>query len=286
MKKYTYPENQLPTKSTSKVLALVGDDKDVLEVGCAMGFQTRALKEQQGCRITGIEIDASQASYSRPYCDELIIGDIETLSLEERLGEKKFDVITFADVLEHLRDPVRALTKIKPFLKDSGYVVASIPNIAHCSVIFDLAHGNFDYRPLGLLDDTHIRFFTKKSTFETFEKAGFTITALDRNRNQPINTEFKTEAASPADQAFIDYVFSMNPEADTYQFVVKAVPFNGKPDFQQAELIAALDKIQSLDASILANQSRIRELESQVAWLSRKPGEQLKSILSRLLCWK
>ena len=99
MSKYVYPDDQLPSPANLKLLALVGENKAVLEVGCALGYQTRAMRELQHCRITGIEIDAEAAEHARPYCESLIVGDIERLSLPEVLGTAEFDVITFADVL-------------------------------------------------------------------------------------------------------------------------------------------------------------------------------------------
>lgn len=283
MKQYIYPQDQLPTEKNSKLLTLVGNNKKVLEVGCAMGFQTHAMVEQQGCSVVGIEIDALQATNSRPYCEEQIIGDIETLDLNECLGHRKFDVITFADVLEHLRNPSAALEKIRPFLNDTGYVVASIPNIAHGSVIFDLAHGLFEYRQFGLLDDTHIHFFTKNAIFNTFEKSGFLIAELDRLRLKPAETEFKTTVMSPEDRTFLDYVYRMNPESETYQFVIKAFPMQGQPMVQQAQLIAARDEVRLLENSLRKNQELIRKLESEIAWLDKQPIARLKNYFKQYI---
>ena len=88
--KYQYLENQLPTPDNSKLLALVGQNKKVLEVGCAMGYQTRSLKEIQHCEVTGIEIDADAATHSGRYCDHMIVGDIETLDLGQQLHDSQF----------------------------------------------------------------------------------------------------------------------------------------------------------------------------------------------------
>ena len=281
MKQYKYRQDQLPTKNNSKLLTLVGDNKHVLEVGCAMGFHTRAMTEKQSCSVVGIEIDESQAEQTRPFCEELIVGDIETLNLSDKLEGRLFDVITFADVLEHLRDPAAALLKIRPFLSDKGYVVASIPNIAHCAVAFELAHGHFDYRQFGLLDNTHIHFFTKRTIFETFEKAGFLITELDRVRAKPSDTEFKTVPISPDDQKLLDYIYRINPESETYQFVIKAIPLEGQHSAKQAELITATDKILSLETALEANHERIRKLESEIEWLDRKPIQRFKNLFSK-----
>lgn len=282
MKRYTYSGNDLLTKESSNLLSFVGDEKFVLEIGCAMGFQTRALKEQQRCRVVGIELDEEQASHARPFCEELIVGDIEALDLADALGKKKFDVVTFADVLEHLKGPAEALSRVKPFLNDTGYVVASIPNITHSSVIFEMAKGLFDYRPFGLLDDTHIRFFTKKTIYDAFEKAGYLIVAMERRRLKPIDTEFQTIPQTPQDHSFLQYLAQMNPEWDTYQFIVKAVPACAEHNLMQTELFSAQSQLQALENALRINQARVKELESQVAWLSKNPLQRAITFLRKL----
>ncbi|RFC32992.1 MAG: Methyltransferase domain-containing protein [Candidatus Nitrotoga sp. MKT] len=282
MNKYTYPENQQPTPQNTKLLALVGENKQVLEVGCAMGFQTRALHEIQRCQVTGIEIDPDAANYARPYCEDLIIGDIETMNVGQLLHDRQFDVITFADVLEHLKDPAAVLYKMKPLLREGAYVLASIPNIAHCSVVYEMARGRFAYRSLGLLDDTHIRFFTLQNVYQTFEKAGYLVVALDRNRLPASETEFKTNPETDEDRQFLEYIKQRNPDAETYQFVVKAIPINGT-DTYQSGLIAAQEQIQLLVQDAKINEKRIRELESHLAWITKQPGYRFLSAISHMI---
>jgi 2-polyprenyl-3-methyl-5-hydroxy-6-metoxy-1,4-benzoquinol methylase len=103
--------------------------------------------------------------------------------------------VIFADVLEHLGDPATVLRQVRPFLAPEGRVLASVPNVAHCAVALELLQGRVDYRPLGLLDDSHLRFFTKRSLHDLFEAAGFVVTELDRLRAQPEATEFLTRTS-------------------------------------------------------------------------------------------
>jgi len=281
MSKYVYPDDQLPSPANLKLLALVGENKAVLEVGCALGYQTRAMRELQHCRITGIEIDAEAAEHARPYCESLIVGDIERLSLPEVLGTAEFDVITFADVLEHLRDPAEALRSIRPHLKADGYIVASIPNIAHASIVYELAHGRFNYQQLGLLDDTHIKFFTRETVLQTFERAGYLVISLDRTRVAAVDTEFKTQPVTGEDQAFLSYVRERNPEAETYKFIVKAIAANDS-GAQQAALLSAQKQIHALQTDNAVQRDQLRILESQVAWLTNSPFARLRSALRKL----
>lgn len=282
MKQYTYTEKQLPTPQNSKLLALVGENKKVLEVGCAMGYQTRALHEIQCCQVTGIEIDSNAAKNARPYCEDLIVGDIETMDLNQLLHDKQFDVIIFADVLEHLKNPSAVLHKIRPFLREGAYVLASIPNIAHCSVTYEMARGRFDYRPLGLLDDTHIRFFTRQTIYHTFEEAGYLIVALDRNCVSASETEFKTRAETDEDRHFLEYIKQRNPEAETYQFIVKAIPIDDI-NSHQSEFIVAKEQIQLLVEDAKLNEKRIGELESNLAWITSRPSYRFLSALMRII---
>ena len=159
---------------------MIGSGKSVLEVGCASGVQTRLFKERLGCKVTGIELDASAAEDARPFCEKLIIGNIETLEISKSLSSERFDTVVFADVLEHLYTPANALEKVRPFIKSGGDLIASVPNITHASICWEIAHGRFNYRKYGLLDNTHIRFFTKRTLSELFEAAGYRILSLDR----------------------------------------------------------------------------------------------------------
>lgn len=280
MSKYTYPEDQLPTEQNSRVLQLVGASKDVLEVGCALGYHTRAMKNQ-GCRVVGIEIDAAAAEQTRPLCEHLLVGDIERIDLDAALGNRRFDVVTFADVLEHLRDPTGVLRMVQPFIRPSGYVVASVPNFAHYSVIFELANGRFEYRDKGLLDDTHIRFFTRETVRRTFEEAGYFVASNDRIVVPPHETEFKTPDAN-GDRALRDYVMTRNPEAKTYKFVVKALPAVA-PEASRAALRLACEQLNKLEAKAEAATREAAALRSSLAWMEDRLIYRWAAALKRTL---
>lgn len=280
-KTYTYPDDKLPTAENSRFLQLVGDAKDVLEVGCALGFHTRAMRERQSCRIVGIEIDADTAANARPYCDTLLVGDVESMDLCAALGERRFDIVTFGDVLEHLRNPTAALRKVQPFLKPGGYVVASVPNIAHYSIVHELANGRFEYRDRGLLDNTHIHFFTRDTLLKTFEDAGYYIESVDRNRVRPAETEFATPD-TPEHRALKAYVTARNPEADTYQFIVKAHPVVDTASGREVMMMAT-QQIRSLESNVEAARREAAGLRSQLEWMESRPAYRLVEALKRLV---
>jgi len=133
--------------SHTKLLRLVGTEKRVLEVGCSTGYVSKVLKEQLNCLVTGIEVSPDAAKEAEKYCDRVIAGDVEEMDFSIILKDKQFDVITFGGVLERLQNPGKVLAATRPLLAEGGYVLASIPNIAHISVALELLNGRFDYGP-------------------------------------------------------------------------------------------------------------------------------------------
>ena len=130
-------------------------------------------------------------------------------------------MITFGDVLEHLRDPLAVLRMARPKLKPTGFVVTSVPNVAHGDVRLSLLHGEFQYRKTGLLDQTHIHFFTLQSVRELLFDSGLTV--VDTRR--VIMPMFATELGLDPDN-FSDAVLEeirADTEYESYQFVMKSV---------------------------------------------------------------
>src|SRR5439155_8955550 len=157
------------------VLSLIAPGTRVLEFGCASGYMSAVLRSRLGCLVTAIEVDPVAAALARRQADNVIEADVETLDYARAFGAERFDVLLFADVLEHLRDPQAVLRHARPLLAAGGVVVASIPNVAHGSVRVALLEGEFRYTPIGLLDDSHLRFFTRASVTSLFEDAGYVI---------------------------------------------------------------------------------------------------------------
>jgi O-antigen biosynthesis protein len=218
--KYTRYDDS-PGSTHSMVVGLVPEGSSVLEFGCATGYMTEVLVKQRASRVTGIELDPDAAAQASDHCERVIVGDAETLDLAAELGDERFDAVLFADVLEHLRGPAALLRRVRPFVAEGGVVVASIPNIAHISVRLALLGGEFRYRELGLLDDTHLRFFTRESIVDLFESSGFVVSTWLRRRIELEDAEINPRVAVPNQ---LDAEVRADPEATTYQFVVSAVP--------------------------------------------------------------
>lgn len=209
--------------SHTKLLKLVGKGKTVLEIGCATGYMTRYMKEELGCQVSCVEIDAESAEKARPYCREMVVGDIESFDLAEAFNTKKFDVIMMADVLEHMKDAAGVLPVLRRMLHDDGYLLLSIPNGAHGSMALEILDGKWQYRNEGLLDRTHLHFFDKDNLSILLDESGFLISRLERVIIHPRDTEMKTPWDSyPRDVTA--YLEKVNPEFQTYQFVVKSYP--------------------------------------------------------------
>src|SRR4051794_9876571 len=161
--RYDFDEVDVESGSVhADVVRLVGEGARVLELGPATGYMSRAMAKR-GCSVVGIELDAKMAEQASKVCERVIVGDLDELDLERELGEERFDAIVAADVLEHLKEPLATLNRLRPYLGEDGAFVISVPNVAHGSVRLALLEGRFDYRDIGLLDATHLRFFTRES---------------------------------------------------------------------------------------------------------------------------
>jgi 2-polyprenyl-3-methyl-5-hydroxy-6-metoxy-1,4-benzoquinol methylase len=165
-----YPVKTDRHSSHSQILKICGkgNGQRLLDVGCARGHLSAALA-QEGWQVTGIEYDAADAALAKDAGINVIVGTAEESM--DSLTEK-FDVIVFADVLEHFVHPADVLAKARALLAPNGRIVISIPNVAHLSVRLQLLMGSFTYTDRGILDRTHLHFYTKKTLKEMIANAG------------------------------------------------------------------------------------------------------------------
>ncbi|HZQ78253.1 MAG TPA: glycosyltransferase [Acidimicrobiia bacterium] len=198
----------------------------VLDVGCATGALGKVLRAG-GSNVTGIEIDPAAANLAAERLDEVIVGDIEEPGFFDRFQSGTFDCVIFGDVLEHLRSPEKVLRSVARLLRPDGFAVISIPNVAHAAIRLSLLAGRFDYSATGLLDETHLRFFTRASLEDMLNRAGFSVEALERTTARAFETEIRLDPIS-FPQTLLDVV-EESDEALTYQFVLKARPLADTP---------------------------------------------------------
>jgi 2-polyprenyl-3-methyl-5-hydroxy-6-metoxy-1,4-benzoquinol methylase len=221
------------------LLDWVGFNKAVLEIGCNTGYLSNVM-QQRGCRVTGVEIDADAAELARPFCQRLIVGDIERLDWKAVLGDEQFDVILFGDVLEHTRAPVDVLRSLAGYLTPAGYIVASLPNIAHGSIRLSLLLGRFEYAPLGILDETHLRFYTKETARQMLSTGGFRVTEMSavRARVSPDLIDEVRRRYPQIGAKWISDVLSQE-EATAFQYVFRAEPATRMARVQEARQVGA-----------------------------------------------
>ena len=210
--------------SHSYLLSWVGYNKSVLEVGCSSGYLTKVMAER-GCEVVGIEIDPEAALVAEAWAERVVVGDIEEGDVWNYVKDESFDVVLLGDVLEHLRDPLGSLRQAVSKLKPSGYVLTSLPNIAHGDVRLSLMLGRFSYADKGLLDHTHVRFFTAETVRQLHAEAGLRIVDTKRVIMPLFATEIGLQRED-VDNLIVDQVLT-DPEAETYQFVTKCVRDNG-----------------------------------------------------------
>ena len=199
--------------------------KKIVEIGCSSGALAREFKKiAPDCFWLGVEIDSTYAEMAKRYCDKSLVLDIETAPESFWEEVKNSDCWIFGDTLEHLRDPWKILRLIRANISNMGSVVACIPNAQHWSLQARLNIGDFRYEEAGLLDKTHLRWFTRQTIIEMFDQTGFRIEAgaprifEDPNREVYLPIIEQMARASGADPQI-----TVN-DSLPWQYVVQAVP--------------------------------------------------------------
>ena len=148
----------------------------ILDVGCHTGAFGKSLKSLGVKSVWGVEANPESAAVASLYLDKVVVGFFH----KDQVPDAYFDVIVFNDVLEHMSDPAAALKIALDKLKPHGVVVASIPNIRHIdNLVHILREKDFRYERNGIRDETHLRFYTKKSIPRLFEQCGYSIKTIE-----------------------------------------------------------------------------------------------------------
>jgi len=211
---------QNENNSHTKILGAIAPNSTVLEFGPAHGTLTEYMRDQLNCAVYIVEIDEADYSEAIKFAVDGVCCDASKLEWLATFANVKFDYIIFSDVLEHLYDPANVLKHAMSLLKEDGYVLVSVPNIAHNSIIINLIENKFEYRKDGLLDNTHIRFFTYTSLHELLDVVGLMAVVEDATYLHPRQTEFGNDYENV--QGNTDILKRKHYEA-VYQFVFSAV---------------------------------------------------------------
>ncbi|MEW8521556.1 MAG: glycosyltransferase [Candidatus Thiodiazotropha endolucinida] len=197
----------------------------VLELGCATGYMSDYLRRKKDCYVVGVEIDRSMANRAKTVCDRVIVGDVQGRGWLKSLVDERFDIITCADILEHLRDPIALLKKLPDLLSDGGILLASLPNGAHASLRIELLEGRFTYEDTGLLDRTHLHLFTYSSLREMFARSGFRVNELTYTFHDMADSEIEKRLERMGFEASErGLALFHTPDAAAFQYIVSATP--------------------------------------------------------------
>ena len=205
----------------ARLLRNVPPGCSVLELGPGAGVMTKVLLDR-GCQVTAVENDPDWV---------------------QQLGPQRFDAVLACDVLEHLHQPDRVLRTLIDLVEPTGRLVVSLPNVAYAGVVASLCHGLFDYADKGLLDRTHLRFFTRRSIEKTLMDCGWRPHAWDANRVPLAHSEFAwIWDALPG--GLRQPLVAGNPDFDVYQWMVIAAPADNARHWEGVNLRADVDRLQ------------------------------------------
>ncbi len=172
------PASAHPFDSHSIQARLIPSGSRVLELGCASGYMSSYLERAKGCTVIGLDSDPVAIDYARRRINHAFVADLEGDDpLKEAALYAPFDVLYAANVLEHIRSASTVLKVGRKLLKPGGIAVVALPNVAHWSIRLKLLKGEFRYTDYGIMDRTHVTFYTLSSARELLESAGFKITA-------------------------------------------------------------------------------------------------------------
>ncbi len=172
------------SSTRSEMLRLLPmDTRQLLDVGGGNGNFARTFMAERGGQATLLESNPGAAALARDQGVDVLVGDFLSMTVAAR-----FDAVALLDVLEHLAEPLAALVKARQLLRPGGVLLLSVPNMGHWSVVWDLLEGKFDYQPVGILCNTHLRFFTRHGLESLIADAGFRVERWDNVLSPPPQT--------------------------------------------------------------------------------------------------
>jgi len=262
-----YSENKMvddPNHVWNKLANYIPENSTILDIGCSSANFGEALIARKSCTVDGIEPEESDAKVAAKKLRKVWTYNIEDPA-NVALIKNKYDVIVFADVLEHLVRPAETLKTIKKLLKPNGRVVFSIPNMAHISVRLSLLAGNFSYTETGLLDKTHLHFYNQESIKIMFKEAGMRLSNLDGviygYPDALIHKKLNALGLTPTEPGM---AILRDPKAAIFQYVGCA-QYISKADARSAGIKRNMpvlsQDIQNLVDDLQHCQNEIRELE-------------------------
>lgn len=263
--KYEFKLNPEEVNDSHMALARrIKPGESILELGCSSGYLSRFLTQDLGCRVVGVDIDAQALQQAKAVCHKAIVADLDQNSWFKEIQGEVFDTILCADVLEHLKSPATLLKQLKAYLSPNGRVLASIPNIAHASIRLELLQGHFDYESLGILDDTHLHFYTLDGCVAMLMQAGYLchdVAYSIHDLADEVIDECVQRLGLNNSAQFRQLLHK--PDASAFQFILEAIPaaeelLRHKPPMLSPKPLVSSGAFYSL------KQEQIDNLEKQV----------------------
>jgi O-antigen biosynthesis protein len=213
-------------ESLAKITAKIAPNSLVLDVGCGTGMLGKFLSQHKQCVVDGVDIDSEAVALAKQKYRKTAVVNLESGSLAGIFNAEAYDCIVMADVIEHLVHPEQLFGDIKQLLKPDGILLFSIPNITHISAGLELVLGKFGYSGSGLLDSTHVRFYSRQGFIDTLEINGIYPFEIDTVVKAVDETEFNAYRHFP--QHWIRDLVHDREDALTYQWIVSAKLFKPK----------------------------------------------------------
>lgn len=206
--------------SLALIASQLKDGDRVLDLGMGAGSLARLVDRGRGIRFDGVTINPEEQKLAAPYYERTWVADLELAELSALAEISTYDAIVCADVLEHLRQPEKVLEASHRLLKRDGRMLISVPNVAYAGLIAELMEGEFRYRPEGLLDQTHLRFFTRRSLVRFLSGCGWAVQSCQAVDLPVLASEFGPDF-NLLPPPVAEYLQVLG-DARTYQFVVSA----------------------------------------------------------------
>lgn len=269
-----YSENMPPELETpiEWFYELIKPGSSLLDLGCSTGYFGSLIKKDKNCIVDGVEIseDVNEA--------KKVLNNVYSFDLEgdwpAEILKKRYDYAFYGDVLEHLKDPAAALKKTAKILKKGAQLFVSIPNIAHLSVRLELMNGSFEYEQRGILDNTHLKYFTLSSFTNLAEEAGYRVVAVDYTVNEypreVANALLKTAGLTPTNK-FWAMAKSTEARANQYKFILEPITNKITKNLKKKK-VAPIIKPEQYKTNF------IEDLNSQITALHNHANEQAKII--------
>lgn len=223
------------------------NNKKILSLGCGSCALEAVLEKKFFCEVTGLDYSKDAIAKAKTRIKKAFVIDLEKKSIKSVVDNNKFDVIIFADILEHLRNPYFLLKECKNLLSSEGKIVVSIPNVANWSVRLNLLFGRFNYASAGIMDKTHVKFYTFKTANKLVRNSGYKILKirystslvnilyglLNKKKQESIKTRVTNQAVNQKKnllrkcikivlEFFDKYITLLFPKIFAYQFIIIA----------------------------------------------------------------